>query len=142
MGISFGGLFGGGNQSQQSSNTTNNTDASQRNALTTQSGNAVLGNGNITNDPGLVALGLQNNNLAAGVLQHIADVNAATIGKLSDVVKNTSNDVLQSTIATSATAQTAANNTSSVISTITDNVQKFAILGAVALGAYYFLRKG
>lgn len=142
MGLSFGGLFGGGNQSTSAANTTSNIDSSQRNALTTQTGNPVLGSNNIVNDSGLVSLGIQNNNIAASVLDNINRTNAAVIGKLADVVKTTSNDVLNTAVSNNATATQVAGQTGALVDTIGQKLQNYGAIAAFAIGGYYFLFKG
>jgi len=129
-----------GDSGNSSSNTTNNTDSSQRNALTAQTGNPVLGSGNIVNDAGLVGLGIQNNNLSAGILSHINDTNTALLGKLADVVKTTSNDVLQSAVASKDATKAAIDSTGDVVNNISDNLTKYLAIGAAVLGAFYLLK--
>ncbi len=140
----FGGLFSG---NQKTNSTASNTsDNSHREVVSSGgSGSSINGNSNIVNDSSLVALGIQNNDLAATTLAHINDTAAATIGKLADIVKVTSNDVAQTAISNGATLQTAVNSTTAaksdgLLSNFSDAQQKVIAIGAALFGAYYFLR--
>lgn len=133
-------LFGSSGSSSSSS--TSNQDNSQRNALTTQTGNPVLGSNNVVNDSNLVSLGIQNNNIAASVLEQINNTNAAVIGKLADVVKTTSNDVLNTAVSNNATATQVAGQTSSLVDTLGQKLQNYGAIAAFVIGGYYFLFKG
>lgn len=131
------GLFGG----NKSENTTNLTDTSQNQTTTAQSGLSLQGNtiqGTVVNnDASIVGLGIQNNNIAASVLSHLTDVTGATIGKLADAVKSTSNDTLNAAVGNSAVQS----QTASVFSGLANNIQNVVAVGAVLLGAWYFLKK-
>lgn len=149
--MSFLNLFGGGDSKSQATNT---TDSSQRQVTSSQSGQAVQGTGNIVNDSSLVALGVQNNSTAAGIISHINDTFAAELGKIADTVKQTSNDTLNSAIANGTalsnvaatasagiTAQSQLSGASSGFwSKLSGTQQNVIAIGAAALGAWYFLK--
>lgn len=141
--MSFFGLFSG---DKSTSSSTATTDNSHREVVSSGgSGSSINGTSNIVNDSSLVALGIQNNDLAAATLAHINDTAAATIGKLADIVKVTSNDVAQTAISNGATLQTAVNSTTSaksdgLLSNFSDAQQKVIAIGAAVLGAWYFLK--
>lgn len=149
--MSFLNLFGGGDSKSQSTNT---TDASQRQVTSSQSGQAVQGTGNIVNDSSLVALGVQNNSTAASIISHINDTFAAELGKIADTVKQTSNDTLNSAIASGNALSSVAATTSAGItaqsqiagagsgfwSKLSSTQQNVIAIGAAALGAWYFLK--
>lgn len=147
MGL-FNGLFGGiasGNQ-KTNSTTSQTTDSSHREVVSSGgSGSSINGSSNIVNDASLVQMGIQNNDLAATTLAHINDTAAATIGKLADIVKTTSNDVLQSSISNGATLQAVSQNStastgSNFWSKLSSTQQNIIAIGAAALGAWYFLK--
>jgi hypothetical protein len=135
-----------GDSGDSSSNTTQNYDQSNRSAASSQYGAAIQGSSNVVNDASLVSLGIQNNDLAANILQHISDTNAATIGKLADVVKQTSNDTLSSAIASNnsigtaaQTAQSTNATASGLFSGLSTNIQNMVMIGAVLLGGWFLL---
>lgn len=138
MGLSFGGLIGG-DSGDTSSNTTQNYDQSNRAAVTSQSGVSTQGSNNTINDSSLVSIGLENNKIAGDILSHIADTTTATIGKLADVVKTTSNDTLTSAISNSANAAQNTTAANTLFSSLGNNIQNLVLVGAALLGAWYLL---
>lgn len=147
MGL-FSGIFGGiaSGNTKQNSTTSQTTDSSHREVISSGgSGSSINGSSNIINDSSLVQMGIQNNDLAATTLAHINDTAAATIAKLADIVKGTSNDVLQSAVSNGATLQAvsatnATNKDTGLLSSFSDSQQKIIAIGAAVLGAWYFLK--
>lgn len=140
--MSFFGLFSG---DKKSSSATSTTDNSHREVVSSGgSGSSINGTSNIVNDSSLVQMGIQNNNIASSVLSHINDTAAATIGKLADIVKATSNDVLQTSVSNGATLQAVAQSTNSTGSNfwskLSTTQQNIIAIGAAVLGAWYFLK--